>query len=125
MSATGLPAGTTAVFSPTTVAGSGSSTATITVGGGVAAGSYPLTITGTSGSLIHSANVTLTVFVASGGALSGAVTTPSSTQQLTTQGTADWAHWGPGDRAGGYIDEDLAGVHGGLVRARQSRGAPE
>jgi uncharacterized membrane protein len=94
LSAAGLPAGATAAFNPATVAASGSSTATITVGSGVAAGTYPLTITGTSGSLTHSAGVTLTVFAAGSGALTGAVATPSGVQQLTTQGTTDWTHWG-------------------------------
>src|SRR5262249_32493548 len=92
--ATGRPAGATGAFRPAPRAGGGSSTATITVGSGVAAGNYPLTITGTSGSLTHSANVTLTVFAAGSGGLSGSLATPSGAQQLTTQGTTDWAHWG-------------------------------
>ena len=63
LSATGLPAGATASFNPTQVS-SGSSTLTVTAGPATPAGSYTLTITGTSGSLTHSANVTLVVSAA-------------------------------------------------------------
>lgn len=60
-SASGLPAGATAGFSPASITGSGSSTLTIGTTTAVAAGSYPLTIRGISGSLIHSISVTLVV----------------------------------------------------------------
>lgn len=49
LSVQGLPGGATASFSPPAVTGSGSSTLTLLVGGGVAAGTYPLTIRGVSG----------------------------------------------------------------------------
>jgi hypothetical protein len=48
-SATGLPNGATQSFSPTAVTGSGSTVLTITA----PLGSYNLTVTGTSGSLVH------------------------------------------------------------------------
>ena len=54
----GLPAGTTASFNPNPA---DSSTLTVTVGAGTATGSYVLTITGTSGTLTHSATVRLVV----------------------------------------------------------------
>ncbi|MCZ2078833.1 MAG: peptidoglycan DD-metalloendopeptidase family protein [Bryobacterales bacterium] len=96
LSVSGLPSGATASFSPSTVAGSGSSTLTINTSGGTAPGSYPLTITGASGALSHTAGVTLHVTAAGGGggALAGSVAAPSGTQQLNTLGTLDWAHWG-------------------------------
>jgi uncharacterized membrane protein len=56
---TGLPGGAGASFSPTTVNTSGSSTMTVTTAANLPPGSYPVTITGTSGSLQHSAGVTL------------------------------------------------------------------
>ncbi len=61
LSASGMPSGVTVGFNPTSVSGSGSSTATFTVASGTAAGTYSITITGTSGSLSHSTTVSLTV----------------------------------------------------------------
>jgi hypothetical protein len=62
LSASGLPAGTTASFSPTSIAtGSGSSTMTINVGSSTVAGTYTVTVTGTSGSLTRTTTVSLTV----------------------------------------------------------------
>ncbi len=60
--AAGLPAGAVASFNPATVAGSGSTTLTITTAANTPFGSYPITITGTSGALSHFVNFNLTVF---------------------------------------------------------------
>ena len=60
-SVTGLPAGATASFNPTSVNTSGSTTLSVTTNGSTPAGSYPLTITGTSGPVTHSVNVTLVI----------------------------------------------------------------
>ncbi len=57
----GLPTGATGTFAPTTVTGSGSSTLTITTLTTTPTGTYPLTVTGTSGSLVHTATTTLVV----------------------------------------------------------------
>jgi hypothetical protein len=57
----GLPSGATATFNPTTVMGSGSSTMSVNTSSSTPAGSYPLTITATSGSLTHTAQVTMVV----------------------------------------------------------------
>ena len=51
LSVTGLPSGVTATFSPTTIAGVGSSTMTLTASTSAPYGSYPITIKGTSGYL--------------------------------------------------------------------------
>ena len=56
LSATGLPAGATASFNPSTT--TGLSTLTVSTSSGVAAGSYPFTVTGTSGILTHTASAT-------------------------------------------------------------------
>jgi hypothetical protein len=58
---TGLPAGATASFSPSSVPGSGSSTLSVNTSSSTPAGSYPLTITATSGNLTHSTQVTIAV----------------------------------------------------------------
>jgi subtilisin family serine protease len=60
-SASGLPAGASASFNPASVTTSGSSTMTVTTSSSTPAGSYPVTITGTSGALIHTTTVTLVV----------------------------------------------------------------
>ena len=75
LSASGLPAGATASFNPSSVATGASSTLTITTTASTPVGSSTLTITGTSGSLTHTATVTLNVTAASDFTLSA---TPSS-----------------------------------------------
>jgi endoglucanase len=59
LSVSGLPSDATASFNPASVSGSGTSTLTIVTGG--TTGTFPLTITGASGILTHSAAVTLTI----------------------------------------------------------------
>jgi len=63
LSASGLPAGATASYSPATVTGAGSSTLTVTTAGSTPVGTSTLTLTGVSGSVTHTATVTLTVTV--------------------------------------------------------------
>jgi len=60
-SVSGLPAGATASFNPTSVTGSGSSTMSVHTTSTTPTGTYPLTITATSGNLTHTAQVTLVV----------------------------------------------------------------
>jgi subtilase family serine protease len=66
LSASGLPAGVTAAFSPTSITGAGTSTLTFTVASTAVAGTYSITVKGTSGSTTESATVSLTV-TSSGG----------------------------------------------------------
>jgi uncharacterized membrane protein len=62
LSASGLPAGASASFSPTTlVSNHDSGTMTVQTGSSTAAGSYTLTVTGTNGGISHTATVTLVV----------------------------------------------------------------
>ena len=62
LSLSGLPLEVgTATFTPAFVAGAGSSQLAVTTSATAPAGSYALTVTGTSGSLVHSAQVTLVV----------------------------------------------------------------
>jgi len=60
-SVSGLPNRSGGSFNPTSVAGSGSSILTVTTSHKTGVGTKVLTITGTSGSLTHSTNVTLVV----------------------------------------------------------------
>ena len=61
LSVSGLPTGATAGFNPTSIAGSGNSTLTVSTATTTPPGTYTLTITGTSGTLSHSTTVTLVV----------------------------------------------------------------
>jgi hypothetical protein len=61
LSATGLPAGTTAGFSPNPINSGSSSTLTLSVGSATATGTYTVTVTGTGSSATHSTTVSLTV----------------------------------------------------------------
>ena len=61
LSVSGLPGRTNARFSPSTIAGSGATTLLVSPNKKVPPGTYPVTITGTSGSLAHSASVSLTI----------------------------------------------------------------
>jgi hypothetical protein len=57
----GLPAGASASFSPASVTGSGATTLSITTNTSIHAGTYPLVVTGTSGPVTRTVNVTLVV----------------------------------------------------------------
>ena len=61
LTASGLPTGVTAAFSPASVTSGGSSTLTLTASSTAAAGTYPITITGTAASGSHTATYSLTV----------------------------------------------------------------
>ncbi len=60
-SVSGLPAGASAAFAPTSVTAAGSTTLSVSTSASTPAGSYPLVVTGTSGQLSHSKTVTLIV----------------------------------------------------------------
>ncbi|WP_326559608.1 M4 family metallopeptidase [Micromonospora sp. NBC_01796] len=70
LSATGLPSGTTAAFTPTSVTAGGSSTLRLTTSTSTPAGTYTVTVTGT-GSVSHSTSYALTVTGGGGGGCSG------------------------------------------------------
>jgi hypothetical protein len=67
LSASGVPSGATASFSPTSVTAGGSSTLTVSTSSSTPAGSYAITITGTGTSATHTATYTLTVNGTGGG----------------------------------------------------------
>lgn len=86
LSATGLPNGATASFSPASVNASGTSQLTINTTALIAPGNYPFTVTATSGSLAHTANLTLVVNAAADFSLA---VTPS-TQSVQLGSTANY-----------------------------------
>ena len=61
LSVSGLPKLTNYTFSPASITGAGTSALSIKVNQPAQPGTYPLVITGTSGNLSHSANVTLVI----------------------------------------------------------------
>jgi hypothetical protein len=62
LSASGVPAGATATFSPSSIGAPGSGSSTLTLATGTAAaGTYTITITGTGGGKTHTTTVSLTV----------------------------------------------------------------
>ncbi|MFJ6623273.1 carbohydrate-binding protein, partial [Kitasatospora sp. NPDC091335] len=59
--ASGLPAGVTATFNPTSVQAGSSSTLTLSASSTAAGGTYQITVTGTAGTTTHTAQYSLTV----------------------------------------------------------------
>jgi serine protease len=66
LSASALPAGFGATFSPSTVGGTGTAIVTLTTGPNVASGTYAIRITGTSGSQTFTSTIAVTIGVAAG-----------------------------------------------------------
>ncbi|RXH56888.1 S53 family serine peptidase [Granulicella sibirica] len=110
VSASGLPTGVTASFSPAST--TSTSVLTLTVATTAVAGSATITITGTSGSLTHTTTIALTITAATGGATqiisnpgfeNGATTTPwvltsgvicsTSSCSGQTPHTGSWYAW--------------------------------
>jgi len=61
LSASGQPTGVTVTFNPTSITGAGTSTMSIKVGASTVRGTYPITVTGTSGSITETTSVSLIV----------------------------------------------------------------
>jgi hypothetical protein len=114
-SASGLP---NAVFAPASVTGGGSSTLTVGTTG-VSPGTYPFTVTGTSGQTTHSASGTLVVQAAQGppppaqGDFSISVS-PSSRSILPTSTTTYTVTITPSNGFGGAVALSATGFPGGI-----------
>jgi exo-1,4-beta-D-glucosaminidase len=72
LSATGLPTGASALFSPASVNSGGGSTLTVSTSASTPAGTYPISVTGSAASGSHPATYTLTVTAASSGGCTAA-----------------------------------------------------
>ncbi len=88
LSASGMPSGVAVGFSPSSITGTGSSTANFTVASTATAGTYAITITGTSGSTKSTATVSLAVTTTQKGAFSVSV---SPTSGSLDQGQSGYA----------------------------------
>ena len=88
LASSGAPSGVMVAFSPATISGSQTSSMNITVASTVATGSYPITVTGTSGTTVKTTTVTLTVTAAAAGDFSLASTPTSLTIARAKSGTA-------------------------------------
>ena len=110
-SASGLPAGAGASFIPTSVTTSGSSTMTVTTSSATPTGTFPLTITGTSGSLIHTTTVTLVV--ASATADFSISATPASQTIPRRSSTTYTVTVAPSGGFNGTVTFSVSGLPGG------------
>jgi hypothetical protein len=85
LSVSGSPQGATATFNPTSITTSGSSTLSVSTLSSTPVGSYLLTITATSGSLTHTATVTLVVTAAGSFTVSATPTSQTVRRGSSTQ----------------------------------------
>jgi len=92
LSASGLPSGVTAAFSPNPVTppanGTATSVLTLTASSTAATGTATVTVTGTSGSLVHSTTIALTVTSSGGGAQTAVYNSTYKAPACTTVGTS-------------------------------------
>ena len=89
LTASGFGSGASGVLNPTSVAGSGTSTLSVTTTSNAATGTFPnITVTGTSGTLTHTTSVTLVVNSASGGIVNGGFETGNLTGWTSTGATS-------------------------------------
>ena len=108
LSVTGVPAGATGTFNPTSLTGAGSSTLTVSAGNATP-GTYPLTITGTGTYATHSTIVSLTVI-------------PPVSNGITNGGfeTGNLTGW----TASGTASVVGSGAHGGTYAAQVGATTP-
>ncbi len=98
LSVAGVPTGLSASFNPTSITGQGNSNLTLTPNG-TSAGTYPITVTGTSGGVSHSTTVNLTVTPGGNISMTANPTTvkvsrstnPSSTTLITITSSSGFA----------------------------------
>jgi len=108
LSASGAPSGVTVGFNPASITTSGTSTVSVTTTTATAPGTYTLTITGTSGSVQHSANVSLVVTAAGSTATQVSLSSAFNRMGMVTDGTTFASNSGL-DQAGNAYSANLLG----------------
>jgi hypothetical protein len=110
LSVSGLPSGATGTFTPNPT--SASSTLTVTTPASTPIGSYPLTITGTSGSLTHTAAATLAVEPAGNFSLTAS---PASQSVAQGQGTSYAMTVNPSNGFNSPVNLSVTGLPSGVT----------
>lgn len=98
LSLSGAPSGVTAAFDPASVTPAGASLLTLISDGSPAAGSYPLSVTGTSGSLLHSSDLSLSIFTS----VPAAPAPASPADGAANQPVLPTFSWGAVEQSNGY-----------------------
>ncbi|MGO9640153.1 MAG: beta strand repeat-containing protein [Candidatus Acidiferrales bacterium] len=112
LSVSGLPTGATGTFNPASVSGSGPSTLSVTTAISTPTGTYTLTITGTSGSLVHSVTATLVVNAAQDFTVTAS---PSSQSVVQGNGTSYTATVGALNGFSGAVTFGVSGLPTGAT----------
>jgi uncharacterized membrane protein len=113
LSASGLPNSASATFNPNPISnGSGNSTMSVTTSGSTPAGSYTLTIKGTSGGLSHTTIVTLVVNAALSPDFSLSAS-PASQSVVQGNGTSYTATVAPSNGLTGSVNLSASGLPAG------------
>jgi len=105
----GLPTGTTSTFNPSSLNTSGSTTLSITTNNSTPPGTYPLTITGTDGTLTRTVSVTLQVDAVPAADFTVSVAPPSITVKRNSSGT-DTVTIGAVNGFTGVVNLSISGV---------------
>ena len=90
-SVTGLPSGATATFTPTSVVASGSAGLSVSTSGSTPAGTYALTVRGTSGGFTRTAGVSLVVTAPVNQAPTAAIDSPASNVTINPGGSVSFS----------------------------------
>ena len=114
LSVSGAPAGVTATSDHASLSGSGSATLTVAASASAAAGTYSLTVTGASGSLSHSATLSLTV---KGSAPKGVVFSDDA-----ESGMGQWTTYSQNARDPQWSIEATSASNSGTHRFRSNAG---
>jgi uncharacterized membrane protein len=111
LSVTGLPVGASFSFNPSSLQGSGLSSLAIVPGANTPGGTYTLTITGTSGAVVHSATATLTILVPD----FSVSATPASRTILVGQSTSYTVTFSPINNYAGTVSFTVIGLPTGAT----------